>query len=268
MIDGVNATFDFYDVSPKRQRFFEHVFRHHGLEPKRKKLLGLCKTRWIERHTCYDVFYGMYTAVVECLQSIVNPGIDKNTQDEWSWDAQTKITAQGLLATMMSYHYLVTFICVRAVLQTVKPLSSKLQKHDLNIYEARTLITDRVERVKEMREGVDAEFETWYEDCKRIVDELQIEEKVPRTCGRQTQRTDIGSSTPQQYYKGTVAVPFLDHLSTELNDRLNKDDSVAYAFGCVVPKQMVTLSDSEMQKLSSEFFFWESDLHLHLYKIY
>lgn len=103
-----------------------------------------------------------------------------DTQDEWSWDAQTKITAQGLLATMMSYHYLVTFIRVRAVLQTVK-LSSKLQKHDLDIYEARTLITDRVERVKEMREGVDAEFEMWYEDCKRIVDELQIEEKVPRT---------------------------------------------------------------------------------------
>lgn len=88
----------------------------------------------------------------------------------------------------------------------MKPLASKLQKHDLDVYEACTLITDRVERVKEMRDGVDAEFNTWYEDCKRIAYELQIEEKVPRTCGRQTQ-----SSTPQQYYKGTVAVPFLDH---------------------------------------------------------
>ena len=260
MIDGVNATFVFFDVSPKRQRFFEHVLQHHGLESKRKKLLGLCKTRWVERHTCYDVFYSMYTAVVECLRSIVNPAIDENTQDEWSWDAQTKITAQGLLATMMSYQFLVTFICVRAILQTVKPLASKLQKHDLDVYEARTLITGRVERVKEMREGVDAEFETWYQDCKTIADELEIEEKVPRTCGRQTQRTNIVSSTPQQYYKRTVAVPFLDHLSAELNDRFNKEDSVAYAFGCLVPKQMVTLSDSEIQNLSSEFFFWESDL--------
>lgn len=81
MIDGVNATFVFFDVSPKRQRFFEHVLQHHGLESKLKKLLGLCKTRWVERHTCYDVFYSMYTAVVECLWSIVNPGLDENTQD-------------------------------------------------------------------------------------------------------------------------------------------------------------------------------------------
>ncbi|XP_060070932.1 52 kDa repressor of the inhibitor of the protein kinase-like [Ylistrum balloti] len=143
--------------------------------------------------------------------------------------------------------------------KTVKPLASKLQKRDLNVHEARTLITDRIERVKEMR-GVDVEFETWYEDCKRIANQLEIEEKFPRTCHRQTQRTNIGSSCPQQYYKATVAVPFLDHLSTELNDRFHKDDRVAYAFSYLVPKQMFTLSDSEIQKLSSEFFFWDSDL--------
>ena len=125
MIDGVNATFVFFNVLPERQRFFEHVLQHHGPESKRNKLLDLCKTRWVECHTCYDVFYSMYTAIVECLQLIVNPAIEleETTQDGWSWDAQTKITAQGLLATLMSYQFLVMFICLGAVLQAVKPLA-------------------------------------------------------------------------------------------------------------------------------------------------
>ena len=144
-----------------------------------KKVLGLCKTRWAERHTCYDVFYDMYAVIVECLQYILNPSLDESTQDEWSWDAQTKVTAQGLLASLMSFQFLITFICVRAILETVRPLSTKLQKRDLDVYEARNLVTDRVDRVKEMRVGVDEEFETWYTDGKRIADQLQIEEKGP-----------------------------------------------------------------------------------------
>ena len=108
--------------------------------------------------------------------------------------------------------------------------------------------------------GVDVVFERWYEDCKLIANELEIEENIPRTCGRQTQITNIGSSCMQQYYKATVAVPFLDHLSAELNDRFHKNDSVVHAFGCLVPKQMFTLSDSEIQKFSSEYFFRDTDL--------
>ena len=69
---------------------------------------------------------------------------------------------------------------VIAILETVRPLATKLQKRDLDVYEARNLVTDRVDRVKEMRVGVDEEFETWYTDGKRIADQLQIEEKVPK----------------------------------------------------------------------------------------
>ena len=41
MIDGINSTFIFYDSSPKRQRYFERVLKHHGTDSKRKKGFGL-----------------------------------------------------------------------------------------------------------------------------------------------------------------------------------------------------------------------------------
>ena len=67
-------------------------------------------------------------------------------------------------------------------------------------------------------------------------------------------------SSPPEYSKLTVAIPFLDHLSNELNDRFQKDDHVAYTLGCLIPEQMMNLSQTEMQKLSSDLLFWNSDL--------
>ena len=87
MIDGINSTFLFFDSSPKRQRYFEHVLAHNTMETARKKLLGLCKTRWVERHTCYDTFYSMYTAIVQCLNYMIDPSMDENLDSDWTWDA-------------------------------------------------------------------------------------------------------------------------------------------------------------------------------------
>ena len=97
--------------------------------------------------------------IVECLQYILDPTLDANTQDDWLWDAQTKIILQGLLTSLMSFQFLVTFVCVKAILETVRPPATKLQKRDLDVYEACYLITDQVDRVKEIRVDTDHEFQ-------------------------------------------------------------------------------------------------------------
>ncbi len=42
------------------------------------KLPGLCKTRWVERHTCYEVFLEMYVYFVTFLDAIVAPSDYQN----------------------------------------------------------------------------------------------------------------------------------------------------------------------------------------------
>ena len=60
MIDVLNSVFIFFDSSPKRQRFLEtSIENNESVDFSRKKLVGLCKTRWVERHVCFDVFYSM-----------------------------------------------------------------------------------------------------------------------------------------------------------------------------------------------------------------
>ena len=78
--------------------------------------------------------------------------------------------AQGLLTSMTAFPTLVTFVFARYVLDTIKPLTVKLQKMDNDVSSANKLITEHVERVKEIRGDIDAEFETCFDGAKTIAE--------------------------------------------------------------------------------------------------
>lgn len=90
MIDTINETFKFFHFSPKRQRFFESILDKESESHAVKKLKGLCKTRWVERHTCYETFYSLYPNVCLCLEEMLHPS-QENAR--WNWDRETLVKA-------------------------------------------------------------------------------------------------------------------------------------------------------------------------------
>ena len=97
LIGVINETYLFLSNSPKRQRFFEAVVKTYLPQCTHKKLPGLCKTRWVERHTCFEVFLELYEVVILFLDSILSPhehnDIDIEKPDEswdWQWDKTQK----------------------------------------------------------------------------------------------------------------------------------------------------------------------------------
>ena len=142
MIDVINEAFLFFDNSPKRQRFFETILQALGSESKKVKLKDLCKTRWIERHTCYETFYDLYYFVCCCCEAIVYPEvyIENNVSADWDWDANTKVKAQGLLHSLKSGQQIISFLVAKNSLEFVKSLATKLQKKDQGILQAYNMI--------------------------------------------------------------------------------------------------------------------------------
>ena len=55
----------FYNYSPKRQHFFEHVIDADSPTETKKKLKDLCKTRWVQRIDSYTVFYDLYASIIK-----------------------------------------------------------------------------------------------------------------------------------------------------------------------------------------------------------
>ena len=60
----------FFNYSPKRQHFFEHIIESVSPSEKRKKLKDLCKTRWVQRIDSYTVFYDLYSSIIKTMESI------------------------------------------------------------------------------------------------------------------------------------------------------------------------------------------------------
>ena len=64
LISFINEMHLFLYNSHKRQRMFETSVKEFLLSSSLSKLPGLCKTRWVERHTCFEVFLELYEAML------------------------------------------------------------------------------------------------------------------------------------------------------------------------------------------------------------
>ena len=97
------------------------------------KLPGLCKTRWVERLTCLEVFLELYEPLTTFLDAIVSPNAYPqlvSSDGAWNWDNETKVRAQVLKATLSSFQTISTFLITKNILDEAKSLSAKLQKRD------------------------------------------------------------------------------------------------------------------------------------------
>lgn len=97
---------------------------------------------------------------------------------------------------------------IRYVLDTIKPLTLKPQKRDMDIFIASKLVEERVDRIKEICSAKDTEFESCFEDAKQIANELNIVIKTPRVCSKQQHRENISTNNSRDYYRSDVAIPF------------------------------------------------------------
>ena len=95
MIGTLNETFLSFLFSPKRQRFVEQVLEMCGSTFRKEKLKGLRKTRWVERHECYETFYELYEYVCISSEAIDDHESHPHVYSSLSftWDRETKTKA-------------------------------------------------------------------------------------------------------------------------------------------------------------------------------
>ena len=84
--------------TPKRQQLFELTLKEYLPENSHSKLPGLCKTRWVERHTYLDVSLEMYEPLVTILDAVIFPHEYPNLKSytgSWNWDKDTITKSPG-----------------------------------------------------------------------------------------------------------------------------------------------------------------------------
>ena len=94
LIGLINEAYLFLNNSPKQQQLFELTLKEYLPEDSHSKLPGLCKTRWVERHTCLDLFLEMYELLVTFLDADISPNEYPNLKSSTEAGIETKILSQ------------------------------------------------------------------------------------------------------------------------------------------------------------------------------
>uniref|UniRef100_A0A6P7G194 52 kDa repressor of the inhibitor of the protein kinase-like n=1 Tax=Diabrotica virgifera virgifera TaxID=50390 RepID=A0A6P7G194_DIAVI len=212
----------FFHKSAKRTEVLKLTITECCPEQKKKKLISLCETRWVERHDSVLLFKELLEPVSLSLLKI----------EEESSDSAPKAHALGSSITQFQFLNL-------DLTQAVKNVSNVL---DL---------------LSKERENADNNFKVLYSQIQERADKLKIKEEVPRICRLQTARNNVPYSTQEEYYRRAVYLPYLDDFCNSLKERFESHKETVASLQNILPEFCIK---TDFCALEPAFNSYEEDL--------
>ena len=260
MLGTFNEVCNFFKYSPKRNKFLLVVIEKETPEASKTTLLSLCRTRWVERHEAHEVFFALLPSILKALEAMSNERLfaDQFGETTWNWDTDSKSKANNLLHAVSNFEFIITQITMMKCLSILKPLSIKLQKRDIDVYEAYNHIKDLKGELQDIRGDIDKYCSDWYGMAKTTARKANIEPSMPRVVGRQQHRNNVEAGTPKDYYKRALTIPLLDHLITEIDTYFDpNNDAVMSSLLCLLPALLFSREGNPVQ---AAFQYYADDL--------
>ena len=82
---------------------------------------------------------------------------------------------------------------------------------------------------------------SWFKEACEMADKFDTTIETPRVCKRQTWRENHPSDSTEDYYRTSVAVPFLDYLVIQMNERFKNSKLAQHALQ-LIPANLVCLA--------------------------
>ena len=133
------------------------------------------------------------------------------------WQAKTRTDASALPKAITDFDFIVTYIIAYSLLSHMTGLTVKLQKKTNDIYKAFAMVSEVKTTYRNIRNNFRAHFDAIYDLAVEMAENVGIVPTAPRTTGRQLHRANAPAVDPKEYYRVNVAVPFLDHIISELD---------------------------------------------------
>ena len=205
----------FFENSPKQQQKLEDVIKETPNEvlndSARKKLVSLCRTRWVQRHCALVTFADLYSAVVDTLETI--------SEDRQHWNADSVQMAFSLLKSITDFLFIATFTITSNIMAYIQGLSIGLQEKSLDVCQAYSHITTTQATLEKARETVDVKHNIWWREAVDMADGVGVQPSAPRTCRRQRDRDNVPATTPEVYFRRAVSIKLLEELIGQFEQR-------------------------------------------------
>jgi hypothetical protein len=176
-----------------------------------------------ERHNSVKIFYDFLPIIMSSLEEIIT----------WS-NKDTATKANQLLLALQVTEFYVSLAIINKMFKYTKPLSIYLQKQNIDLSDAINHIVIITKELISIRENAETVFSDLFKIIVTQSKEMDIEIKIPRLAKRQKHRCNIMMTTPEEYYRISIFIPFIDSVIQQLNDRFNKHRKIISGFQALI----------------------------------
>ena len=131
----------------------------------------------------------------------------------------------------------------------LRSLTINLQKRASDILTAYEHISDIMLELELLKTNCEEEFHSWFDEIKILADDLTIPVCTPRTAVRQVHRANVPADSPEVYYR-SVMMPFLDHITNEMQARFGPIHQTKVKVLGLVPTIAPTYSLASIKEVS------------------
>lgn len=245
----------FFRASAKRRRILKNQLQIYfsKVKDKSKKIIGLknfCETRWVERHEALFTF-------CECLEPIILAV--QEIQEDRNSDSETSRKAMLFFNSLCQGNFLISLFVAEKCFAVTYNLSTVLQKSDNDLISSYNAIQEVIEMFKKMREASEVKFSEIFKRASDMAKELDIEIKKTRLAKKQMYRANTPSESPEDYYRKTVFIPFLDFLVQNMVDRFENHKNIISNLHGILPQNVETSSIENIMQCAQ---FYSSDINV------
>lgn len=157
----------------------------------------------------------------------------------------------------------ITLRILNAILVYTLPLNLFLQKENIDLG---TAVENVVTQLQSVRSKIDEKFNALFTETERIHETIGFYiDKLPRLCGRQTNRSNAkprasSQITPQTYYRINVFIPFLDTVITQIEKKFITHKNIFRMFHILISSKKIFSSEEEVVALEELIEMYKDDL--------
>ncbi|XP_026819121.1 52 kDa repressor of the inhibitor of the protein kinase-like [Rhopalosiphum maidis] len=198
-IGTIKSVGNFIKISAKRTELLKNKIKEFLPETKWTKLTSMCETRWVENHDGMLRFSEIYKPIVATLEEL-----------QLFVDIETSSKALQLYKCSV--------------------------KCDLS--EAVDHVETVLSEVKDMRTNINENFKEIFNKSEKLFISVNEEEKIkiPRLVSRSTNRINVDTNIPEDYFRIAIAIPFYDDFISQLKERFSKHKTILSSLYLLIPK--------------------------------
>ncbi|XP_017489347.1 PREDICTED: uncharacterized protein LOC108377586, partial [Rhagoletis zephyria] len=196
-------------------RFFRESVLRRKCAP---NIPAFCETRWSQKHKSIAVFKENFVEIVNALLTLSTEG-----------NAKTRSAAFQLHSAPTKPVFIICTSIIAKYSDILELVVNGLQSKSLDLLKCKDHL-DRIPTViSSHRTAVDTVIDEILDEAKEIAKSIDIELDMPRLTQRQQHRSNQRASSPNDYWKISLLIPYLDSLISSLANRFASSNLPAFS---------------------------------------